>query len=178
MTAYDRALLFGQVAALAVVDDLTGIANRRQFFHLASRDLASCRRGQRELTALMIDIDHFKGINDRYGHATGDDVIRTVAARLAGTVRSTDVLGRYGGEEFALIMTDTDEPTSAETAERLRALIADTGIDTRSGPVPVTISLGLTRLRPADEDITDVLARADRALYDAKQSGRNRVSLG
>jgi eukaryotic-like serine/threonine-protein kinase len=178
MTAYDRALLFGQVAALAVVDDLTGIANRRQFFHLARRDFASCRRGHRDLTALMIDIDHFKRINDEYGHPTGDDVIKTVAARLAGMVRATDALGRYGGEEFALIMTDTDEATSADTAQRVRAVIADAEIDTRSGPISVTISVGFTQLRAADDDIADVLARADRALYHAKESGRNQVSPG
>jgi eukaryotic-like serine/threonine-protein kinase len=173
MTAYDKASLFKQVQELAVADELTGIANRRRFFEVASRDLAAASRHGRHLTALMVDIDHFKRVNDTHGHATGDDVIRTVAARLGAQVRQTDILGRYGGEEFALLLQDAGP--GIDLPERLRACIADESINTRSGPVDVTVSVGLAYLTSQDVDIETFLARADQALYRAKREGRNRV---
>ena len=123
----------------------------------------------------MVDIDHFKRVNDTYGHATGDDVIRTVAARLSGQVRQTDILGRYGGEEFALLLQDAGPGN--DLPERLRACVADAQINTRSGPVKVTVSIGLAYLTREDDDIVAFLARADEALYRAKDEGRNRVCV-
>jgi diguanylate cyclase (GGDEF)-like protein len=170
--AYDRATLFARVQALAVADELTGVANRWHFFEVARRDVETCRRTGRPLAAVMVDIDHFKAVNDTYGHPTGDDVIRSVAARLAAELRSTDLLGRYGGEEFAIVMVDALAPE--EPAERLRAAIAGSPIATRSGPLDMTVSVGVAGL-DAGDDLESLLARADRALYRAKQDGRNRV---
>jgi diguanylate cyclase (GGDEF)-like protein len=170
--AYDRATLFARVQALAVADELTGIANRRHFFDVARRDVATSLRADRPLAAVMIDIDHFKAVNDTHGHATGDDVIRTVAERLTAELRSTDLLARYGGEEFSVLMVDTNDPEGP--AERLRAAVGGRPVATRSGPLDVTVSLGVARLAPGD-DLESLLARADGALYEAKRAGRNRV---
>ncbi len=173
MTAYDKAVLFMRVEALAVKDEMTGIANRRRFFEVAARDLAAASRHDRPLTVLMVDIDHFKRVNDTYGHATGDDVIRTVATRLAERIRQTDVIGRYGGEEFALLLQNTGQENVLP--ERLRASIADEPIQTRSGDLTVTVSIGLAYRTAADTDIESLLSRADKQLYRAKESGRNQV---
>ncbi len=173
LTAYDKAFLFAQVQELAVVDELTGIPNRRHFFEVAGRDVATAKRHGRVLTAVMIDIDHFKQVNDAYGHPTGDDVIRGVVERLTANVRGTDLVGRYGGEEFALLLPDADPASTLP--DRLRQCVAEAPIETRSGPVPVTISVGLAHLTPDDADIEAVLGRADAALYAAKRAGRNRV---
>jgi diguanylate cyclase (GGDEF)-like protein len=124
---------------------------------------------------MMIDIDHFKSINDTYGHPTGDDVIRTVASRLAGLARRTDLLGRYGGEEFVLLLPETATRPSRDLAERLRAAIVDEPVETRSGPLTVSVSVGIATRRPTDPDLTALLSRADEALYEAKKAGRNRV---
>jgi diguanylate cyclase (GGDEF)-like protein len=122
----------------------------------------------------MIDIDHFKLVNDTHGHLVGDDVIREVAQRLAHGLRSTDVVGRYGGEEFAVVLPEADGGDTVP--ERLRAAVADVPVPTRSGPVSVTVSIGMTWLQPGD-DVTSALSRADTALYRAKQGGRNRIEI-
>jgi diguanylate cyclase (GGDEF)-like protein len=176
LTAYDNASLFARVQNLAVVDELTGIANRRRFMEMADRDLEAAIRHGRPLAAMMIDIDHFKNINDTYGHPTGDDVIRAVANRLTEHARRTDLLGRYGGEEFALLLPETVTRTCRDLAERLRAGVADVPIPTRSGPLTVTVSVGFTARGPSDPDLAALLSRADEALYEAKKAGRNRVS--
>ncbi|GAB3268138.1 hypothetical protein GCM10027456_53660 [Kineosporia babensis] len=173
MSAYDNSTLFQQVQNLAVVDDLTGIPNRRHFFELAGRDLAAARRHGRGLSALMIDIDHFKRVNDTYGHPTGDDVIKAVAARFREQIRSVDVLGRYGGEEFAVLLQEAQ--TDGVLPERLRACIADKPVHTRSGPLEVTVSVGMTFLLEDDEAVETLLSRADQGLYKAKQNGRNQI---
>jgi diguanylate cyclase (GGDEF)-like protein len=178
LTAYDNASLFARVQNLAVVDELTGIANRRRFTEMADRDLEAAIRHGRPLSAMMIDIDHFKNINDTYGHPTGDDVIRAVANRLTEHARRTDLLGRYGGEEFALVLPETGARRCRDLAERLRAGIGDVPIPTRSGPLPVTVSVGMTSRGPGDTDLTALLSRADEALYKAKKAGRNCVSDG
>jgi diguanylate cyclase (GGDEF)-like protein len=124
---------------------------------------------------MMIDIDHFKNINDEYGHQVGDEVIKIVASRLSSFARTYDVVGRYGGEEFALLMpTDEEDPTLA--AERLRSAIGETPVATRAGALSVTVSVGAARLHPDDVDIGALLGRADRRLYEAKRDGRNRVA--
>jgi diguanylate cyclase (GGDEF)-like protein len=124
----------------------------------------------------MVDIDHFKRINDTYGHPVGDEVIRVVAERLRDALRDADVLGRYGGEEFALIVPQTGA-AAAELAERLRHVVSGNPVPTAAGPLPVTISVGLACLDGADEDLRQLLSRADGALYQAKQAGRDRVCI-
>jgi diguanylate cyclase (GGDEF)-like protein len=172
--AYERARLFSQVQALSVTDELTGLHNRRHFFELAEQLFDTSERYQRPLAAVMADVDRFKSINDRFGHAVGDEVIREVASRLAQAVRGTDIVGRYGGEEFVLLLPET--ASEAETlAERARGSVADTPVHTAVGDLPVTISLGVA-LRNADFSVGALINRADTALYQAKNDGRNRVT--
>jgi diguanylate cyclase (GGDEF)-like protein len=175
MVAYENARLFEKVAQLAVTDGLTGLFNRRHFFQLADREIAVARRRSSPLTAMMLDIDHFKQVNDRFGHPVGDQVIVAVAARLGATVRKTDLLGRYGGEEFVIFLPDTGHDGANILAERTRAALADRAIDTDAGPLTVTASIGLASYEATDTEPGTLLARADEALYGAKQNGRNCV---
>jgi eukaryotic-like serine/threonine-protein kinase len=172
--AYDNARLFRKVEELATTDGLTSVANRRHFMDLAGQKLAAARRHGLTLAALMLDLDHFKQVNDTYGHGTGDQVIRAVAQRLAAMIRQDDLLGRYGGEEFALLVHDA--AGVAELAERLRAVVAIDPIPTDDGPLPVTVSIGVATLETSDTTADAILARADAALYQAKRAGRNRVA--
>jgi diguanylate cyclase (GGDEF)-like protein len=174
MVAYDNARLFSRVNELATTDSLTGVANRRRFFELAERSLTVSRAKGGPVTALMVDIDHFKRINDAYGHQTGDDVIKGVVGRLLVGLPKDGLVSRYGGEEFAVLLPGIDE-SGPDLAEKLRAVVGGSPIDTRSGPIPVTISIGLARLRPEDATADTLLGRADARLYTAKQAGRNRV---
>jgi diguanylate cyclase (GGDEF)-like protein len=175
MTAYENARLFSQVRRMATVDGHTGLYNRSHFFTEAHEQLRIARRYQQSIAAVMIDIDHFKRINDTYGHPVGDEVIRVVADRLRDAVRDTDLLGRYGGEEFALLTTQT-AASAVDLAERLREVVSGDPVSTTVGPLPVTISVGLAQLA-GDQDLRQLLARADRALYQAKQTGRDRVCI-
>ena len=175
MIAYENALLFKKVEQLAVTDGLTGLFNRRHFFQLADREVAIARRRSSPMTATMLDIDHFKLVNDRYGHPVGDQVIVAVAGRLEETVRKTDLVGRYGGEEFALFLPDTALDGAYILAERIRVAIGERPIDTDAGPLTVTASIGLAPYEITDTEPGTLLGRADEALYRAKQGGRNRV---
>ncbi|MGH9296487.1 MAG: GGDEF domain-containing protein, partial [Acidimicrobiales bacterium] len=126
--------------------------------------------------AMMLDIDHFKEVNDRYGHASGDDVIHAVAQRIAGVIGSGDILGRYGGEEFALVVNGS-LLVAAELAELLRQVISESPIMTASGPIAVTASVGVAELADRDVDLGRLLQRTDAALYEAKRAGRDRIAL-
>jgi diguanylate cyclase (GGDEF)-like protein len=176
MVAYDNAVLFSRAERLAHTDPLTGLHNRRHFFALSTDALDQARKCGTALAAIMLDIDHFKHVNDTHGHGAGDDVIREVATRLRATLREGDLLGRYGGEEFAVVLGGAQPTTTVELAERLRRAIAEQPVPTRAGPLHITISNGTPQLNPADAAIDDTLTRADTALYHAKQDGRNRVA--
>jgi diguanylate cyclase (GGDEF)-like protein len=176
MTAYENARLFSQVRQMATVDGLTGLYNRNHFFAEADRQLRIARRHRERIAAVMVDIDHFKRINDTYGHPVGDEVIRLVAERLRDAVRDGDVLGRYGGEEFALV-TPHAGGSAVDLAERLRQAVSGDPVPTAAGPLPVTISVGLAHPGDGEQDLRQLLTRADEALYQAKQTGRDRVCI-
>ncbi|MCZ7575074.1 MAG: diguanylate cyclase [Ardenticatenaceae bacterium] len=173
--ALENARLFREVQRLANIDELTGTYNRRFFFELAERELGRACRFGHPLSAVMLDIDHFKRVNDHHGHTVGDQVLREVARRCHENIREVDILGRYGGEEFIIILPETDAVGASATAERLRR-IAHTAIITDRGPVTVTLSLGVATLNQNDS-LHAMLKRADQALYGAKQAGRNRVCV-
>ena len=162
---------------MAITDALTGLFNRRYMEnHLATLIEQAGTRGK-PLSALMLDIDYFKSINDTYGHDAGDDVLRDLALRVKRSIRGIDLACRYGGEEFVLVMPETDMAVAAMVAERLRRRIAAEPFSIQKGAksVPVTISIGIAGLRDKDDTAASVLKRADQALYRAKRDGRNRV---
>ena len=165
-----------EMASLVNVDDLTGLATRRCFLDQLDQMAANARRVGHPLTLAMIDIDHFKPINDQYGHAVGDAVLMAIGAACRSAVRSADVIGRLGGEEFAMLMPLTDQETAFRIVDRLREAVAAIAIPTSDGrTVSVTISVGMAMF--VDQQIDRLLLDADRALYSAKESGRNRVVL-
>jgi len=127
-----------------------------------------------ELSVLMIDLDHFKEVNDQYGHATGDATLQEVARRLNESVRPTDIVGRYGGEEFAIIIPRTDRNETCQIADRLIAVIADKSVTVEDDTVSITISMGVAGLEENIKSLDVLLQRADQALYIAKEKGRNR----
>jgi diguanylate cyclase (GGDEF)-like protein len=175
--AVENARLFDEVQRLATLDGLTGTHNRRHFMELAQLQFESARRFAQPLTAIMIDIDRFKQVNDTLGHAVGDEVLRAVAERVRNTLRAVDILGRTGGEEFAILLPGTvREAASSVLAERIRRAVGDGAVHTESGPVHVTISLGVASAGPDCPDLAALLRAADAALYEAKQGGRNRVA--
>ena len=161
---------------LANTDALTGIRNRRSFLDAARLELAACRRSGREATLMLIDLDRFKAVNDSGGHPAGDAVLCAVADLLRSDRRETDVVARFGGEEFAVLLTDTDLPASRAVAERLRASISKLEVAYEDRTFHVTTSIGVTPLH-ADDDLSDALGRADRALYRAKSNGRDRIEV-
>ena len=163
----------------ARTDYLTGIFNRRHFIERAEHELARALRCQRPLSLLMIDIDRFKLINDTWGHSAGDLVLQNVANQIRNTVRTIDIAGRIGGEEFAAILVETEVEQAMQVAQRICATVAGATISSPDGaPLRVTISLGLTGLKGRDITFDRLLHEADMALYDAKQAGRNTVVCG
>jgi diguanylate cyclase (GGDEF)-like protein len=156
-------------------DALTGLLNRRAFEEQLTREIVVSRRGARAPGLLMIDVDHFKRINDSLGHAAGDAALREVARRLAEGARGGDTVGRLGGEEFAVLLPATDEPGVRAAAERLRRLIADVPLAVVEGGYAATVSVGAAVCDPAHDDAGCLLQRADTGLYRAKAEGRDRV---
>ena len=162
----------------ASLDPLTGAMNRRAFSHLSVRELARARRGGLPLTVVMMDLDHFKRINDRLGHATGDIVLRLFVSVAQRVLRTEDIFCRWGGEEFVTLLPATALPQPLLVAERLRQSFAEEAADLapEAAEIGFTVSLGLAQLR-GDEEIEDLLRRADHALYRAKDLGRNRCEM-
>jgi diguanylate cyclase (GGDEF)-like protein len=167
---------------LAVTDPLTGIFNRRTFLDLAEKEIARARRASTPLSLVIFDLDHFKGINDRYGHLAGDYVLRRFVEITEICLRQEDLFVRYGGEEFCVLLPDTDVQSAAALAERVRAAIEYSSFIYLDGktekPIKVTVSGGVARLdREFAEDIGSLVARTDEALYAAKEGGRNRIAI-
>lgn len=174
--AFARAAETRAAWRMAVIDPVTGLYNRQHLDMILPVAVEAARTGQRPLALLMVDLDALKPFNDRWGHAAGDRVLRTVADALKSGVRDGDTIARYGGDEIAVVMPDTDPATARGVAARLVQTIADTPIGrVADGPIRITISVGLATLNEADIDTASLLVRADTALYDAKRSGRNRV---
>jgi diguanylate cyclase (GGDEF)-like protein len=160
----------------AVTDPLTGIPNRRWFMDRAVDELATAVRHALPLAAVFIDIDHFKQINDTYGHQAGDHVLREIASVLDNGRREEDLLCRYGGEEFVLVLRHSSAEGAANFCERARAAVEERAFTFDGKQIPVTISVGATSVR-SDDDLESLLGRADAMLYRAKEGGRNRVVL-
>jgi len=173
--ALRTAYLMDLLSRKAMIDGLTGLWNRRYLDSRLAAELSHARRSGKPVSCILLDIDRFKSINDRFGHPVGDEVLRMVTVALTGGCRAEDVVCRYGGEEFALLLPNTDESADAELAERLRAAIDATAMMSKGKEVKVTGSFGVAQLQ-TDSD-SSVLDTADKALYDAKQSGRNRVCV-
>jgi diguanylate cyclase (GGDEF)-like protein len=160
---------------LATTDSLTGVLNRRYFFERAQTELERAVRYGSSMSLLILDIDHFKQVNDRFGHQTGDSVLRQLA-ELAGTsIRSTDLLGRYGGEEFIMLLPETDMESARAVAERMRKEIEEHRFVHDQDSIQITVSVGVSSLNNPDTKLDDLISRADRSLYAAKDAGRNRV---
>jgi diguanylate cyclase (GGDEF)-like protein/PAS domain S-box-containing protein len=163
---------------MAATDMLTGLPNRRHFLGQLEQEKARVSRAEEKCAAvLMIDIDHFKVVNDSFGHAAGDHVLRHLATLMKEDLRKIDTLGRLGGEEFAVILPGADRAAAEIFAERLRKQVAETPAVLDKWTIPVTISIGVTEIKPGDDSADDALTRADRALYRAKECGRNRVTV-
>lgn len=161
-----------QIRKLATTDTLTGIANRREFTHRLQNEIERSKRYGTTLALVMYDFDHFKQVNDRFGHTAGDQVLTTVARLVNSNIRSVDVNGRWGGEEFMLLLPESDRAAAGKIAEKLRCAIAEYRFDELE---PVTASFGVAEFCPQDS-IDSLLKRVDDALYQAKESGRNRVA--
>jgi len=161
----------------AMVDPLTGIANRRSFMQDAAQLAKSHVANPRPTAVLLIDLDHFKSINDRFGHALGDRALELFALTARHSVRSSDLLGRLGGEEFAAILADTSLDKAIAVAERIRTSFAQAALEVDNRPVGGTVSIGVVHCQDAVLDVHELLAQADQALYCAKENGRNRVEM-
>jgi diguanylate cyclase (GGDEF)-like protein len=160
----------------AVTDSLTGMINHEHVFTELKKALSQSQSDQVPLCIVMADIDHFKRVNDNYGHLAGDGVLKEVAKRIKGSLRGFDIVGRYGGEEFLLILHRAELATARMVAERIRSRIAATPIDLPKEILDVTISMGVAMAK-SDESVNSLVERADRALYNAKENGRNQVVL-
>lgn len=159
-------------------DALTGLHNRYSLEEYASRELARARRGGSRFSVVSFDMDMFKGVNDDYGHSAGDQVLREVADRVCGVIRDVDIAFRMGGEEFLVMLPDADEQTAHQVADRLRDALISQPITYREQEISISASFGVAELSPLSDDWERLLRRADRALYLAKDRGRNRVETG
>jgi diguanylate cyclase (GGDEF)-like protein/PAS domain S-box-containing protein len=176
-SSLERARLFQEVQSLALTDALTGLQNRRSLFELGRIEFARSKRMERPFCCLLLDVDHFKQINDNYGHPVGDQVLRAFAQNCKNMVRETDIIGRYGGEELVIFLPETDVETAVQVAERLRSAIEKTPITVSNRDVNFTISIGVAAKDENTLDLQTLVARADQAMYIAKYKGRNRVAI-
>jgi diguanylate cyclase (GGDEF)-like protein len=166
-----------KMALLATIDSLTGLVNRRAFFERTEGARLLAGRMRSPIALMMIDIDHFKRLNDRFGHATGDEALCVFAATAQQALREHDIMGRLGGEEFALVLPGTDLEGALQAAERLRTAVSAAVLPTSGNEYTMTVSIGVVVIDP-NEHINAALARADHALYAAKSAGRDRVEAG
>jgi diguanylate cyclase (GGDEF)-like protein len=173
----ERVLLREQ--QLARTDGLTGLYNYRYFFELATREFNIAMRYRRPLSILMFDTDDFKKVNDTLGHSAGDKILALVAQATAAQMRSVDILARYGGDEFIILLSQTSAKQAYPIAERIRNSVAGMKMPSEKGPISVTLSIGIAEIQyePAEESVEHIVQRADKALYAVKQAGRNRAMI-
>lgn len=164
-----------QLERIANIDELTQIYNRRYLYACGGEETGRARRYSRPLSVIMFDIDHFKQINDKHGHAGGDKVLREISQSCAAMIHSNDILGRIGGEEFALLLPETALPEAMIVASKLRAVVNKTAVNLDSGPLHITASFGVSTWTFKLNTFDELLGRADTALYAAKQAGRDQV---
>ena len=164
-----------ELTRLATTDFLTGVWNRRRFLELGQNEVSRLRRNGRGFGTVMMDVDHFKSVNDTYGHDAGDTVLRALADACVHSLRNVDIIGRLGGEEFAMILPETDPAGVRLTAERLRQDIGQMAVPIGGKNLSFTISAGYTCVTDPNDSIENALSRADEALYQAKGAGRNRT---
>lgn len=160
-----------RIENIAITDDLTGIFNRRHILSRFAEEFEKVKRLNTNLSCILADIDQFKSVNDTHGHLAGDEVLREISHRIRNTIRAYDILGRYGGEEFLILLPDTGLEDAMYLAERIRVRVKDNPIIISK----ITISLGVTAMQAQDQSVDDVIKRADERLYSAKKSGRDRV---
>ena len=159
---------------------LTGVNNRRYLYELAEHEFEIATRYRQPLSAMMFDLDYFKKINDTFGHAVGDEILQRVTQAACAELRSADVIGRYGGEEFVIMLPMTNAQQAYSLAERIRKRVAEIRVPTEKGEAAVTLSIGIVAIIPGAQNgsVENLIRRADEVMYAAKQAGRNRVEIG
>lgn len=160
---------------LASIDSLTQIYNRRHFQHLVEVEIERCRRSSLDACLLMVDLDYFKRVNDTYGHAAGDEVLKHFAATVKQQLRLYDIFGRFGGEEFAVFLPETDFNEARSIAERIRSVVSEMKVHVQEFSISTTVSVGLSQFSKTNSSLDNLTRDADRKLYKAKSAGRNRV---
>jgi len=166
-----------ELLRLASTDPLTGAFNRREFTAIAEREALRANRYHHPLSVLMLDLDHFKRLNDTYGHSAGDKALQRFTMICTNALRNVDVFGRWGGEEFVALLPETDIQGATVIAERLRKLTADNLLTYNDHKISFTTSIGIAEFKDGETSIDGVLSRADNAVYDAKKAGRDRISV-
>ncbi len=162
---------------ISTTDYLTNLSNRRYFFEMGNKTFHLAKREKSKFSIICIDIDFFKHINDTYGHNIGDEVLKYIANKMSKSIRKSDIVARTGGEEFTILLNNTDENSAFILAEKLRTSVENSVYKTDDLMIQVTISLGISELRQEDEDLDSIISRADRALYIAKKDNRNRTVI-
>ncbi len=166
-----------ELLRLAATDPLTGAFNRREFTAIAEREALRANRYHHALSVMMLDLDHFKKLNDSYGHAAGDKALQRFTTICCNTLRNVDIFGRWGGEEFVALLPETDTHGAAIIAERLRKIISENVLIFNEHKLTFTVSIGVAQFKEGESSIDAPLARADSAVYDAKKAGRNQISV-
>jgi two-component system cell cycle response regulator len=175
--AIDNTRLFQEVQQLAITDPLTGANNRRELYEQGEREFARSKRYKHSLSAMMVDIDKFKVINDSYGHTTGDQILTQLTGRIRANIRDIDILGRYGGDEFAILLPETGLEAALGVAERLRAAIAGSPFQTEAGLIHITASIGVSTLSGDLASLESLIGKADKGAYKAKEAGQDSVQV-
>ena len=173
----ENARLYHEMERMAITDMLTGVYNRRGLFEVGEREISRAKRQSSPLSVIMFDIDYFKQINDLHSHAVGDQILQKLAKLCQENLRDIDIFGRYGGDEFAILLPDTDVYSADSVAQRLRSRVAESAFTVENSPIPISISLGLACTYGEISDLAVLLDCADTAMYEAKRAGRNQVFI-